>query len=244
MRRLNPSEYNIFIDAIGHSPKTAITIHHLRQNLCDVYFIGEPDNFKAAVVQLTQFPYEPTVFGTDAEATWEIFSQMDTWNVINLEPEMADDLETIMQREMGIPMRRYGDIYYHLTSPIEYMPPAEDIEVRLLSPDDYDMVQSARVELQTESFGSIESTLKKGITAAAMVDNQIIATANSRIADKYIDVGVFTHEDWRKKGLSTAASSLVIIEGQKLSLIPTWSTGEDNYASMRVAEKLGFEKVS
>jgi RimJ/RimL family protein N-acetyltransferase len=31
---------------------------------------------------------------------------------------------------------------------------------------------------------------------------------------------------------------------QKARQIPVWSTGENNYASLRIAQKLGFTKVT
>lgn len=244
MRRLQPQEFETFIETIGHSPKTAITIHYLRQNLLNVYLIGDVDNFTVAIVQETIFPAEPTGYGSDVRAMWEILSQMKNWEVIDIEPSIADELARLMQSEMSVPIKHYGDIYYQLNQQISHHHPNANIEFRLLSLADADMVKASGEEMQSLSYGSIEASLKQGIIAGAIVDNQLVAMSDSHRADKYINVGVITDENWRRKGLSTAAASLVIIEGQKRRLIPVWSAGKDNIASHRVAEKLGFGRVS
>ena len=59
----------------------------------------------------------------------------------------------------------------------------------------------------------------------------------------YADIGVITHKDFRNKGLATAAASLVAEHLQDNGLIPVWSAGDDNLASVRIAQKLGFSKV-
>ncbi|MGI8859675.1 MAG: GNAT family N-acetyltransferase, partial [Rubrobacteraceae bacterium] len=49
-----------------------------------------------------------------------------------------------------------------------------------------------------------------------------------------------TLEGWRGRGLATAAASLVVGRVQRSDRVPVWSAGEDNYASLQVARKLGF----
>ena len=56
----------------------------------------------------------------------------------------------------------------------------------------------------------------------------------------HADVAVYTLERWRGRGLAAAAASLVARRLQEASQVPVWSTGEDNRASLRVAQKLGF----
>ena len=63
------------------------------------------------------------------------------------------------------------------------------------------------------------------------------------MTERHADIGVFTSEEWRGRGLVTAAASMVAKQLQATGLTPTWSTGEDNFASLRVAGKLGFAEV-
>jgi predicted GNAT family acetyltransferase len=75
-----------------------------------------------------------------------------------------------------------------------------------------------------------------------VVNGRVVAIAqNYAFSDQYGDVGVSTLPDFRGQGLATAAAALVARELQQNGRIPVWSCGEDNYASLRVAEKLGFK---
>ena len=51
---------------------------------------------------------------------------------------------------------------------------------------------------------------------------------------------VYTQEEFRGLGYSTAAAATVVREVQEQRQIPVWSAGAHNQASLRVAEKLGF----
>ena len=62
--------------------------------------------------------------------------------------------------------------------------------------------------------------------------------------ERYVDVGIVTREDARGQGLATAAASLVCAAIQAAGLVPVWGTSEENLASQRVAEKLGFRQVA
>jgi predicted GNAT family acetyltransferase len=87
--------------------------------------------------------------------------------------------------------------------------------------------------------------LEEGFVACAIVDDEIVAIAHtSARTDKYADIGVFTSEEWRRRGFVTAAASIVAKCIQDAGLTPTWSAGEDNFASLRVAQKLGFIEAS
>jgi len=86
--------------------------------------------------------------------------------------------------------------------------------------------------------------LSESIVACAIVDGEIVATAlSSGRSERYADVGVYTRQEYRGRGLSTAAAALVARQLQARGLLPIWSTGGHNSASLRVAHKLGFAEV-
>jgi predicted GNAT family acetyltransferase len=86
--------------------------------------------------------------------------------------------------------------------------------------------------------------LTDGIAAGAVVDGNIVAIAHTYAqTNLHADIGVSTVEQWREKGFATAAASLVAQEIQDRGKVPVWSCGEDNTASLRVAQKLGFTEV-
>ncbi len=86
--------------------------------------------------------------------------------------------------------------------------------------------------------------LTRGVVAGGVVDGKLIAIAHTSARSReYADIGVSTLEAWRNQGISTAAACLVARKVQDVGQIPAWSCGEDNTASLRVAEKVGFREV-
>ena len=61
---------------------------------------------------------------------------------------------------------------------------------------------------------------------------------------RYVDIGVYVLENYRRRGLATAAASLVARSVQSDALIPVWSCGSHNIPSLKLAQKLGFIEVS
>jgi RimJ/RimL family protein N-acetyltransferase len=61
---------------------------------------------------------------------------------------------------------------------------------------------------------------------------------------RYVDIGVHVLENYRRRGLATAAASLVTGSVQSEGLIPVWSCGSHNLPSLKLARKLGFFEVS
>lgn len=55
---------------------------------------------------------------------------------------------------------------------------------------------------------------------------------------------MYTHPDFRGRGLAAAAASIVAMRVQEAGRIPVWGAGEHNALSLRVARKLGFVEVS
>jgi predicted GNAT family acetyltransferase len=83
--------------------------------------------------------------------------------------------------------------------------------------------------------------LQQGLEAGAIVNGALVALADvDSPIGRYAELGVATAEAHRQKGYSTAAASLVIQQVLTQGRTPIWSTGEDNHASQRVAQKLGF----
>ena len=102
----------------------------------------------------------------------------------------------------------------------------------------------APAEVQGNGYKTHEAMVTDGIAAGAVVDGNIVAIAHTYAEnDLHADIGVSTIEQWREKGFATAAASLVAQEIQARGKVPVWSCGEDNIASLRVAQKLGFTEV-
>jgi len=252
----------VLADTLGDTPETVISTHLLRRSLCRAYVAGTPSRFDGAIIQDDFCPTEPTGFGSDPEVLWDLLESVKGWDCVNVSSENAVPLGDIIREKMGVQVRYYGDVYHVLSNPLlsgvkvvtqpflchplmrrglNYHNEA----VRLLTLADLKLLESAPAELQGGGFGSLRGLLSDGIVACAVVSDEIVSIAHTyaRTAH-YADIGVFTHENWRGRGFATAAASIVARRVQEAGQTPVWSAGEDNFASLRVAQKLGFTEVS
>ncbi|MAG35213.1 MAG: hypothetical protein CL878_03050 [Dehalococcoidia bacterium] len=240
---LDPSKHDLLADALGDTPETVITIHHLRRRWCHAYVAGSPTRFDGAIVQERFRPGEPAAFGSDPEVLWELLQDVRGWDCVLVSAACAQALGEIITAKTGMPVRYYGDITYTLSQPPLVF---HSEAVRQLTLGDVDVLESAPPDLQGRSFfGSPQALLTEGIAAGAFVANQFVSIARTAArSERHTDLGVYTAEAWRGRGFSTAASAIVARRVQETGRTPVWSTGEDNHPSQRVAQKLGFTEVS
>ncbi len=228
-------------EALGESPFTAITVARLLRGQCRAYVLGELPCFEAAVVQADDAPDEPTAYGRNPAAIWELLQGVEGWTCVELtEGPWVRALGEMIAQALGVPVRYYGDLYYALERPAIPWPHRA---VRLLTPDDAPLLEAAPRELRGGGLRLLgaRAMLAEGCVAAAIVDGTVVATAQtSARSSRYADIGVHTLEPYRRQGLGVAAASLVAQAAQAEGLTPVWSTGEDNHASQRIAAKIGF----
>jgi RimJ/RimL family protein N-acetyltransferase len=240
--RAEPAERDLLVDALGDSPETVISVHLLAQGLCDAYVAGDPEHFRGLIVHSHQDRGEPIAFGANAQALWELLKMARGWWCVNISEACAPRLGSIVVKETGRAVRYYADVHHTLTRPTV---PFEHEAVRLLTFADLAMLDSAAAEVRG-GFGwaSGEHMLEEGIVAGTVIEGRLVAIAyTSAHSRKHADIGVTTLKQWRSLGLATAAATLVARQVQERRQVPVWSCGEDNYASLRVAHKLGFAEV-
>lgn len=224
-------------DALGDTPETVISVHALRRGLCRASASGA-----AAIVQWDEQPGEPVGFGDDATALWDLLQSVDGWFCVEVTPTCAAELGPLIAAQTGRSVRYYGGIYYTLTVPAA---PIKDDTARLLTVADLPLLDAAPREIRGGGFGGTRTLLEEGITAGAIVDGALVAIAHtSALTPRHADIGVATLEGWRGRGFASAAASLVAQQAQVTGRTPVWSTGEDNVASQRIAQKLGFVEVA
>jgi hypothetical protein len=108
---------------------------------------------------------------------------------------------------------------------------------------------AASLELLGPDVGWISDTLggpaglaASGLAWGAFADGQLASVAASFfVGERYEDIGVVTEAAVRGRGLAPACAGGLADDIRSRSRTPTWSTSPDNGASLRVAEKLGFE---
>lgn len=219
---------------LGESPFTVITIHQIRQGTVNMVLVGSLSDIRALVVQSHDLMEEPNAFGHDANAILDGLSIISDWSCVNVSRNVADELADLMADALQCSVRLYGDVHFVLDGELTCDNETHiDAELRLLTANDIPNLENAPHELLTSST--------RDYVAGAIVDNQIIALAHAHaLSDTFADVGVYTDEAWRNRGISTQLSYIVMQRLQSHGYVPVWSTGEDNRASQRVAEKLNM----
>lgn len=239
---LDPKGCCILADTLGDTPETVISVHLLKRGFCHAYVAGEPSRFDGAIVQDHFCPAEPIGFGSDPEALWALLQSVHGWDCVNVTPECATALGEIIEAKTGRGVRYYGDIYFMLSKPVSNF---KSEVVRQLTLTDLELLESAPSEVRGSGFGSSRDLLADGFVACAIVSGSIVAIAHTYArAGRHADIGVSTLKAWRGRGFATAAASIVAGRVQEAGQTPVWSTGEDNFASRRIAQKLGFTQVS
>jgi GNAT superfamily N-acetyltransferase len=236
---LSPQQCLLLADTLPDTPETVISISQLRRGLARAWVVGEVERFETAVIEDLGQPGEPLAFGHNPQQIADLLPHIPDWYCVNVSYEMAPVLAPLLEAQMGCPIRLLEDVYHTLTQPA---PRFNQPHVRLLTPADLSLLENAPPELHGSQP---RRTLLEMAVAGAIVEGQLVAIAqNYARSDRYGEIGVHTLSEWRKNGYATAATATVARYIQSLGLIPVWSCGESNQASLRVAQKLGFTEVS
>lgn len=220
---------------LGDSPFTVISIHQIRRGDVNMVLVGSPTAIKGLVIQSHRLLEEPTAFGIDAHAMWHGLNAILGWTCVNVPRDLADEVAGLMQNKLDAPIRHYHDVHYQLDTPIiiPHHLVIDGVVCRFLLESDIGVLDNAPAELLTSNLGDY--------VAGAIADGRMVAIAHAHaLSDTYADVGVSTDDVWRQRGISTYLASLVMRKLQADGFTPVWSTGQDNHASKRVAEKLGM----
>lgn len=239
-RPLDSREVQRVVEAIEETPETVGPIQLLKHGECKTYAVGEPESLDAVIIQSESLPEEPYGLGHNAQGLWSLLKHLDDWTAVNVSPAVSTQLGALIRAGTGMRVSYYRDVYHTLTKPVpEFVDPA----VRELTA--YDTGLLGTFEMDGTDFGGLSVLLNEGSVAAAVVGGKIVGSAHTTAqTDRYADIGVGTDERWRNRGFATAAASIVARRVQESGRIPVWSCGEDNMASLRVAQKLGFSEVS
>ena len=238
MKPLDAQQCKLLATLLPETPQTVISLAHLQWGTARAYAVGLTENgFETAVVEDPGCPGEPMVFGHNPQQIAELMPRIPSWFCINVSPELAGELSPLLATRMKCTVRQLGDVYHTLTQP----PPARCLShpnVRLLTPADLPLLQAAPLELRGPDPARL---VQQTAVAGAIINNELAAVAqNYALTKRYGDIGVFTLPNWRGQGLATVAAAQVARWLQGNGRIPVWSCGEQNQASLRVANKLGF----
>ena len=229
-------QYPSLLPFFPDSPENVHVRYFLTKKLCEVYLTGNISNSQAIVIRPNPTPSE--LFGyQNPSALFEILQSLENWQSILVDNNISEKLGRLISQTKNIKYEK--EIYLVLGQPINTLPTNN---TRLLAIDDMSLLQRAHKWLQAAgSTSSYQEMLSDGIAAGIIIDNRLASIAYAtHITEKFADVGVFTSPDHRNKGYSTSVAALLIKELQAKNLTPVWSTDENNPASLKVAQKLGF----
>jgi hypothetical protein len=239
---LDRTQYPALARALGDAPTMVQSTHLLRCGTCHVVASGDPAHYRGAIIQARAWPEEPTAYGSDPELLWALLQRTPGWTCVNVSCDAAAPLGKIMAREMGAHTSTLDDVYHVLEGErVTYQHPA----VRLLEAADLGLLEAAPPELRASLWSGPEELLTKGIVACGLDGARIVSTALLVAVNAwYGEVGVYTVEGYRGRGMATAAASLVVQGICEMGRVPVWSAGATNAASLRVAQKLGYVEVA
>jgi predicted GNAT family acetyltransferase len=230
--------------SLEETVETANGIFRLRQGIANAYIAGTLDDPGMVVVQSRFLLEEPALFGRDARLAWQLLQLVPEWTAVNAEAAVAPELAAIIDAETGGTCVLIEEFYYELHEPVRAF---SHPDVRRFTMDDLALVESATESLDMAGWrlGTAKVLLRDGFLAGAVVNGELVSIAfTASRTGRYGEIGIKTRADYRGRGYSTAAASLVTADVQASGEIAFWSTDQDNAASQRVAEKLGFTEVS
>jgi predicted GNAT family acetyltransferase len=131
-----------------------------------------------------------------------------------------------------------------LESPTFRAPPAADL--RRLTVGDCAALGALPPELAWigNTWGVPTGLAASGFPWGAFVDGKLASLAATFLVGSALeDVGIVTLDAYRGRGLATACAGALCLHIQARGHWASWNTAADNRASLRVAEKLGFQII-
>lgn len=116
--------------------------------------------------------------------------------------------------------------------------------LRRLTADDASALGGMSQELQfiSSTWGGPQGLARSGYGWGAFVDDRLVSVACTFLLGRETeDLGVATEPDFRGRGFAGACTRLLCQDVHQRGHVASWTTSTDNYASIRVAEKLGFK---
>ena len=243
MDKLTPEDCLVLADAIDDTPTTLDVFDCLKQGMCRAYVYGNLPHITAYLVIDTVYD-DAFCFSTDVNAMWHLLEAQQGLEglIINTDPTDAETLGQRISAKTGGPVSYSVVIHQALLKPVRSYP---NEAIRLLTSTDEALLANAPEGIQENSFLTPQKILSTGPVAGAIVDDNIVSIARTYAqTDLHGGISIFTLEEWQGKGYATSAASLVAEALQATGKVPVWYCGEENGASLRTAEKLGFVEVS
>ena len=208
------------------------------------YFVGqaENDDFNKNLCKL----FDQTVIPQ------AILNKSDLYKVEYSSKEWEPFLEELLKKYLPVKKSRVFLALEGYSSKKITKLPSKAFEIRKINQK---LLESEIANLQSivdeinECWDSIESFLQIGFGFCLIVhldnDKKEIQgwCTGEYFSSKKCGIGIETFSGYRKKGYATAMASAFVEHCLKVNIKPYWDSYANNYASIRVAEKIGLKKI-
>ena len=151
----------------------------------------------------------------------------------------------------NIALHKTNKLFYRFrTNMTKAIPPAR-LEGVQFHPIDADILEEGRFEnnhyVKSEiewMWPSLERFLEKGFGTAAVIDARIICWCTAEyVSQSKCGIGIEVIDEFQNKGIATATAAHFLEHCLSQNIVAHWECDKDNIGSVRVAEKVGFEKT-
>lgn len=117
------------------------------------------------------------------------------------------------------------------------------IEAGILEEGRFENSHHVRSEIEW-MWPSLERFLEKGFGTAAVIGARIIGWCTAEyVSRSKCGIGIEVMDDFQNKGIATATAVHFLERCLDQNIVAHWECDKDNIGSVRVAEKVGFEKT-
>jgi hypothetical protein len=190
VRRLDPTECEALIRALGDTPETVIAVHQLRHGLCQAYAEVRSDRHDAVVLRPSRPSDELVGLGSDVESLGQILRGLSDWSCVCVEDGIARRLGPILEADLGRPIRYLMDLYHTMERPVVA---GSHPSVRDLTGQDWHLLTAAPIDIRGAclGFGTFERLLQDGTVAGAIIEGELVAVASTwAVSERYADIAV------------------------------------------------------
>ena len=118
------------------------------------------------------------------------------------------------------------------------------IDRALLASDTMENIAHIRSEIRW-MWPSQERFYEQGFGVAAVVEDRAICWCTAEYVSAHCcGIGIATDPAYERRGVATATAARFVIEAQRRGIVPYWECASWNSASIRVAQKVGFEQIA
>lgn len=177
-----------------------------------------------------------------------IKERLSYFNVKTLSSSLENSITDIFQ---NIPLRRINELFYTFRAQKVKSIPNPRLEGIQYHPINADFLEEGQFEnnhyVKSEiewMWPSLERFREKGFGTAAVIDASIICWCTAEYVSKSkCGIGIEVIDEFQNKGIATATAVHFLEHCMNRNIVAHWECDKDNIGSVRVAEKVGFEKT-